>query len=123
MKFLTIIASIFLFAGAAIAQTGTVSGTVTFTDGSALHDASVQLVQTRQTTRTDENGGYRFENVPPGRYTVLVHLEGFADASKSATVTSGGAVALDFQLQIASLEEQVTVTASGAEQSILDSFQ
>lgn len=123
MKFLTIIAFIFLFAGVAIAQTGTVSGTVTFTDGSALHDASVQLVQTRQTTRTDENGGYRFENVPPGRYTVLVHLEGFADASKSATVTSGEAAALDFQLQIASLEEQVTVTASGAEQSIFDSFQ
>ena len=123
MKLLSIILSIMLLASAALAQAGTISGKVTFTDGAALHGASVQMVQTRQTAQTDGNGAYRFENVPPGRYTIMVHLEGFSDATKQVVVADGAVATLDFQLQITSLEEQVTITASGTEQSTFDSFQ
>ena len=61
--------------------------------------------------------------MPPGRYTVLVHIEGFADATRIVTVASGAAAAVDFAMQISALKEQVTVTASGTEQSVFDSFQ
>lgn len=122
-KFLSIAAFIFLFSGGVFAQSGSISGTVTFVDGSVLHDVTVQLDQTKQTTLTDKNGNYKFENIEPGQYTVLAHLEGFADARRPVTVADGSAATLDFRLQIASLEEQVTVTASGAEQSVFDSFQ
>jgi len=54
---------------------------------------------------------------------VLVHLEGFADASQVVTVANASNQSVDFQLQIASLQEQVTVTSSGTEQSVFDSFQ
>lgn len=106
------------------AQTATVSGNVTYGgDNTPLHDATVQIVQLKQNTITDDSGNYRFENVPAGRYTILVHIEGFADASRIVDVKSTGASAIDFKLQISSLKEEVTVTSSGTEQSVFDSFQ
>ncbi len=122
MKIRFIAAALFLLAGSALGQSK-ISGKVTYGDDLPLHDASVSITQTRQSTRTDENGRFEFVNVPAGRYTLLVHLEGFADATKMVTVAAGTDVTLDLELQIASLKEQVTVTASGSPQSVFDSFQ
>src|SRR5690606_25404787 len=82
-----------------------------------------QIVQTKQTTETDEDGTYQFADVVPGRYTLLAHLEGFSDASRVVTVTAGGESIADFKLGITSLKEEVTITASGTEVSVFDSFQ
>jgi iron complex outermembrane receptor protein len=123
MRSICIIAFIVFVSSAAIAQNGTISGRVTFGGTTALHDVSVQVSQTSQSTRTDTEGNYSLTDVPPGRYTVIVHLEGFSDEAKIVTVAAGANVNLDFQLQIASLREQVTVTSSGTEQSVFDSFQ
>lgn len=101
---------------------GTIKGKVTYGDNVALHDASVSIVQTRQSARTDDSGNFEIPNVPAGRYTVLVHLDGFSDATQVVTIQSSP-VSLDFRLQLISLKEQVTVTASGTEQSVFDSFQ
>lgn len=104
-------------------QNASISGKVTFGNQTALHDADVQIVQLSRSTRTDTEGNYSFADVPVGRYTLLVHIEGFSDATKTVTVSAGSPLTLDFQLEIAALKEQVTVTASGAEQSVFDSFQ
>ncbi len=105
------------------AQSATISGKVTFGQNTALHDASVQIVQLQRTTRTDTDGNYSFNDVPPGRYTLLVHVEGFSDSTRAINITSGSSATLDFQLEIISLREQVTVTSTGTEQSVFDSFQ
>ncbi|HKP70154.1 MAG TPA: TonB-dependent receptor [Pyrinomonadaceae bacterium] len=111
-------------AGFSLAQgTATVSGTVSLTDSSVLHDAQVHLMQLKRTVQTGDDGTYKFDNVPPGRYTLLVHMEGFQDSSKAIEVTAGADLKFDFQLAIASIKEQVTVTASGTEQSVFESFQ
>ena len=102
---------------------GTISGTVSLSDASVLHDAQVHILQLKRSVETDDSGAYKFTDIPPGRYTVLVHMEGFADSSKTVEVTAGAEVRADFQVEIASIKEQVTVTASGTEQSVFDSFQ
>ncbi|CAN5290445.1 TonB-dependent receptor [soil metagenome] len=113
-----------LFSVAVFAQTnGKISGKVSYDNKKPLHDATVQVIQSKQTVSTDENGVYEFTNIPPGRYTILVHLEGFADATKIVDVKDGTNLTVDFALQITSLKEQVTVTTSGNEQSVFDSFQ
>ncbi len=123
-KYIFIAAAFILFsAAAAFGQNGTIAGTVSYTDGTVIHDAAVQILRTDRSARTDESGGFRFENVPPGRYSVTVHVEGFADQVKTVSVSAGSDVTLEFKLQIASLREQVTVTASATEQGFLDSFQ
>lgn len=121
MRSFLIIAAILICTGASFAQ-AKITGKVTYGDDLPLHDASVSLVQTRQSTRTDANGTFEFADVPAGRYTVLVHLEGFADATRPVTVGTE-VITADFKMQITSLKEQVTVTASGTEQSVFDSFQ
>jgi len=120
---LNISALLFIFSITAFAQTGKISGKVTYSENTPLHDASVQITQLKQTASTDEAGNYVFENVPAGRYTILVHVEGFADSAKTVILTANGAATVDFQMQISSLKEQVTITSSGTEQSTFDSFQ
>lgn len=104
-------------------NTGTISGTVTIGDKTTLHDADIQITQLRRTVHTDTSGKYTFADVPPGRYTILVHMEGFADSLRVVTVLAGQNTEANFELAIASIKEQVTVTAAGTEQSVFDSFQ
>ena len=103
--------------------TGNISGTVMISDSTVLHGAEVHILQLKRSVQTDDSGNYQLNDLPPGRYTVLVHKEGFADVSKIVDVASGSSVKADFQLTIASIQEQVTVTSSGTEQSVFDSFQ
>jgi iron complex outermembrane receptor protein len=105
------------------AQDAKISGKVSYGGNIFLHNASVQIVQLRRTTATDKEGFYEFSNIPPGRYTLLVHIEGFSDAVKIIDVAAGDNLNVDFQLQISGIKEQVTITSSGTEQSVFDSFQ
>lgn len=108
---------------AAAQATGNISGKVTFgSDNSPLHNAAVQIVQPRRTVQTDDNGNYTFTNMPAGRYTILAHQEGFGDMTKTVVLSAGANAGVDFQLQLAGVKEQVTVTASGAEQSTFESI-
>ncbi len=81
------------FVTASMAQTsttGTVEGTVADQAGAVISGASVTLsgpnLIRAQTATTDSNGMYRFNQVPPGKYTVSVGaMSGFA-ASKQENV-------------------------------------
>lgn len=116
-------ALLLLFSLSIFAQDGKITGTVTYETGLAIHDASVQLLRENRTTTTDAEGRFEFNGLRPGRYSVLVHVDGFADTTRAVVVNGSEASDVDFRLSIASLNEQVTVTASGTEQSVLDSFQ
>ena len=114
---------IFTFSGFA-QNAGTIRGTVRLAgEDTVLHQASVQIVELKRNTVTDNDGNFQFTNVSPGRYTITVHQEGFADSSKQVQIDAGANAVADFQLTILGLKEQVTVTASGAEQSIFDSIE
>lgn len=102
--------------------TATISGKVVYTaDQATLHGATVQIVQLKKTVQTDDNGLYKFENVPAGRYTILVKMDGFSDSAKTVEVNANAT--LDFELQIAGVKEQVTISATGSEQVAGEAFQ
>ncbi len=113
--------SVLLSAGAFAQATGSISGRVTFGDA-PLHEASLQIVELRRTTVTDNDGRYTFSDLPPGRYVLIAHQEGFADVSRSVTVTAGATATADFRLQIRGVRESVTVTASGSEQPVFEAI-
>ena len=126
MKFKIIILLTFaiLNLSPAFAQTaGILRGTViSEVNRVPVSGASVQITQLRRNAETDENGVYAFTNVPDGTYTVITHLEGFSDRAQTVRV-AGGAATLDFSLSLAALREEVTITASGTEESVFESFQ
>lgn len=127
MQFKLIILLLFIFSSvtAAFGQSGaTIRGTVTSeANNQPVGGAAVQITQLRRTVETDENGAYEFAGVPDGTYTIVTHLEGFSDRAQTVRVSGAAAVALDFSLSLAALREEVTVTATGAEESVFESFQ
>lgn len=123
MKIVSSTALLLLLSAAAFAQSATISGTVTYSRNIPLHDVTVRVSQTGQTARTDSEGRYTLSDIAPGRYTLIYHLEGFSDVTRVVTVSAGASLNIDIELPVLALREQVTVTASGEEQSVFDSFQ
>ncbi len=91
--------------------------------GDPLHHAAVLIVELSRRTETDVEGRFEFTNVPPGTYAVIAHLHPLADARRTGEVPAGGVAELDFRMAIGPVHEEITVTASGREQTTLEAFQ
>jgi hypothetical protein len=106
----------------AFAQTsrGTLSGTVTDSQGALVANAGVTITQhgtnvTRQTT-TNSSGIYRFDAVDLGTYDVSVKAAGFATENKTGIdIQSAHTASIDFTLKVGNASEVVNVEASGLE--------
>jgi len=82
-----------LFGPHVAAAQSVVSGTVTDPQSAVVPDARVALMSGRsevRTTRTDAQGRYRFEAVPPGTYSVVVSASGFQAATSTSVTLSAG---------------------------------
>jgi len=104
--------------------TGTLKGAVTLADGgNPLHKATVTIVQLRRSVETTDDGSFQFNDVPAGTYEVLARTTALTDERKSVTISEGQIATVTFAMRLATVREQVTVTASGREESTFDSFQ
>lgn len=105
-------------------STASISGRVTLGESDQpIHNVLVTILQLKRTVNTDEDGRYSFQSVPPGRYDVVAHLDRVPDTVKSITITQGSNTVLDFEIRLAGVREEVTVTATGAEQALSSSIQ
>lgn len=119
--------SILLLSITAFAQssavTGTIHGTVTLQpSGVTARNAVVTIAELKKSVLTDYNGAYEFNNVPAGKYQVIAHLDRVPDVVKTMEATTGNQT-LDFQLTLAPVSEQVTVTATGSAEAVGSSYQ
>lgn len=109
---------------AAQESVGTINGTVkSELSGELIPNVTVTITQLKRSIQTDENGAYQFTGIPAGRYTIVTHVDGFSDKAQTVNLIGGAALAVDFNLSLASLREEVTITASGTEESTFESFQ
>jgi hypothetical protein len=95
----------------------TVEGTVVDEDGTFLPGATVTARNPEtgytKSVVTHTDGSYRLTGIPPGNYEMEVSLQGFATRlRKGLTFNVGGKVTIKFTLQPATLEEEITVTAT-----------
>jgi outer membrane receptor protein involved in Fe transport len=109
-------ASLFLIASAAFATVfGTVRGIVHDPQHRPVSNATVLLKAKNsdytQTTQSDVNGDFHFDAVPLGEYAVSVSQLNFAAQQQSLIVLSGTAPVLHFELQLASQNQSITVSA------------
>jgi iron complex outermembrane receptor protein len=103
---------------------GTLRGTVTLeTSGTPIHNVIVTISQLKRSAETDEKGGYEFQNVPPGRYDLIAHLDRVPDSVQTVEVSGSGITTADFQIRITARREEVTVTATGGEETSFNSIQ
>ncbi|MGQ0641177.1 MAG: TonB-dependent receptor domain-containing protein [Gemmatimonadaceae bacterium] len=97
------------------AQTGSIRGRVN--DASAargLADVQVLVSGTRIGAITGADGAYTLANVPAGAREVTARRLGYQPLTKTTTVAAGGAVTVDFDLNVSALNlSEVVVTGSG----------
>jgi iron complex outermembrane receptor protein len=87
---------------------GTLSGKVTASEkNAALSGASVYIPDLKLGVITDNDGNYKFNNLPSGTFLVEVHYVGFKTLTK--TVTVSGPVSLDFSLSNQFVEESAVI--------------
>src|SRR5215212_4950207 len=108
-----------------IAQsTGNINGSVSLTpSGQPMHGIRLILSPLGKSVDSGEDGTYEFRDVVPGTYEVIARSPGLADERKKVQLTAGATVTADFELKLASVHENVTVTATGREQSTLELVQ
>src|SRR5205823_4273924 len=106
-----------LFAGPAAAQEqrGTIEGLVKDSSGAVLPGVTVEARSGGSgvlSATSDSTGNFRFPSVLPGTYEISATLAGFKSAKVSnVEVKLGSVKSVDFNLQLASVTENVTVTA------------
>ena len=94
-------------------NTGTIRGEVTFTaSGEPVHGAVVLVVGPSLVALTDENGIFEIPEVRSGTYEVLAQREHLTAARQTVTVPAGQAVVVDFTLDLTTIHEELTVTAT-----------
>ena len=103
-------------AAGAQTETGRITGTVTDATGAVLPGVTVNLKADAtgavQSTATDSNGRYAFENVAPGAYQLSCELAGFTGQTSKVAVAAGQALSLETKLEIGAQTEAVEVTGS-----------
>ncbi len=120
IKSMVAISTVLLLMGSmsyAQTRTGSIRGIVTDTEGEFLPGATVELSGEKlmggvRSLITSEKGKFRFPSLTPGEYEVTVTMEGFQPSKRTELkVNLGGTVTVDVTLNLATLEESVTVSA------------
>lgn len=89
----------FLFCSTlAVAQTGTVKGKITTSEGQPAEYVNIGLLGTKKVATTNANGEYTLEDIQPGNYVLKVSFVGLESQSKEVQVTSGTTSTVDFSL-------------------------
>jgi hypothetical protein len=111
-----LLASTHAFAqGGGASTTGSINGKVADSSAGVLPGVTVTVASPSlmgvQTAVTDSGGNYRFPSLPPGTYTVTFELPGFNTLKReNIQISMGFTAAVNAELQVASLQETVTVT-------------
>lgn len=108
------LASVFAATALAQTQTATLRGTVVDSSGAVVPAASATLTNTDQgrswKSTTNEEGGYVFVQIPPGKYALAVEAKGFKRYQRTGmTLEVAQVAALDVTLELGALSEVVEV--------------
>ncbi|MFL6337372.1 MAG: carboxypeptidase regulatory-like domain-containing protein [Pyrinomonadaceae bacterium] len=106
----------FVMAGAQESR-GSLNGTVTDPNGAALPGATVEIrnvdTNVANTATTNEEGAYSFPLLNPGRYTLTVTAQGFANTTReNIEIRVSEKITLDVPVSVTGVGETVTTIAS-----------
>jgi hypothetical protein len=101
--------------------TGSLAGEVTDPSGAVVPNAKIFVLGDRwsKTLSTDGAGRYEVDELAPGTYEVSVSSDGFAPLDRAGLVVSAGVLArMDAPLNLAVLQQAVTVTAQDSDRYV-----
>ncbi len=93
-----------------------VEGTITDSAQQRIINAQIKLKATstaqERITTSDQEGRYHFNSLLPGIYELQVEVNGFRIVKANIEAVAGSRVRRDFRLELATLNEQITVESS-----------
>jgi hypothetical protein len=96
--------------------TSAITGRVTDSSNGVIPGATIRILRDGQlvgSVVSDGGGQYRFPNLAPGTYEVLVQLSGFRSVrARNVQVMSGRETTLSHTLEVGAMSESVTVDAA-----------
>ena len=121
IRFLVLIALIAIPVAPALAQAlgaGTVAGTIVDPDNAVVPNANVTIANpvtgyTRSAV-TNQDGTFRFDNVPPNSYQITISASGFNPATQNVNVRTSVPISVKIALTIGAATETVTVSGANA---------
>ncbi|HEY6991037.1 MAG TPA: carboxypeptidase-like regulatory domain-containing protein, partial [Bryobacteraceae bacterium] len=98
-------------------ERGSIRGTIFDPSGAAVPGVTVSAISPatgiKTSTVTTGAGNYNIPQLPPGNYTVQAEGTGFKKTVRENVVVEvSGVTALDFNMEVGQVNEQVTVTAA-----------
>ncbi len=114
-----VLALSFAISAAGQSNSGDVTGTITDSSGAAIGGAAVSAVNEatgiKSVSTANNEGSYRFTNLPVGTYTISAAFKGFSTTSlKGVTVDLNNTVTTNLVLAVGSSTVTVEVSEAGA---------
>lgn len=110
-RFITVLFAFAIISQPALAQTGDIQGTVyQRSTGRTLAGANVRILETDQSQKTDENGIFRFTELPEATYVFIVtHPTETIPTEVSVKISSGDTTEVKIHLGVAAKLETIIV--------------
>ncbi|HEY6804324.1 MAG TPA: TonB-dependent receptor [Pyrinomonadaceae bacterium] len=122
IRFVYLFALVLISAAAIFAQglgSGTVDGVVVDPNNAVVTNASVTISNPvsgyNRATVTNQDGTFRFDNVPFNNYQVSISANGFSQNTQNISVRTSVPISLKLPLAVSSATETVTVTGGTAD--------
>jgi TonB dependent receptor/Carboxypeptidase regulatory-like domain/TonB-dependent Receptor Plug Domain len=97
---------------------GEIQGIVHDPQHRPIHGATVVLrsgtSDLTQSLTTDQDGGFRFQTVPFGDYSITVSQAGFASFTQPLSLASGTSPILHFELSVAPVQQSVSIAGQSS---------
>ena len=105
-------------------ELGQIEGSVFMEEiDSPLHGAHILVIELGRSTLSQADGSYEFNNVPPGRYQVIAHVDSvFTDETQAVDVVAGETTTVNFSLGLSAQRYEITVTGGEKEEIPFESF-
>jgi hypothetical protein len=128
MKYIRLFILVTTLGSSALAQSGTISGTVAGRDGRPLDGVQIRLSGTNYSVSTKSDGRYGMVRVPPGVYTVTAVRSGYLTAeitgvSVVANVTRSLDIRMDQGTFTSITNETIAVERPGRETQVVGAAQ
>jgi iron complex outermembrane receptor protein len=94
-----LLAGCMLWAAGVMAQTGTVKGKITTTDGKPAGEVNIILKQINRAAIAAADGSYMLRNIKAGSYTINVSHMGLQTIEKNIIVTADAVLDINFSLK------------------------
>ncbi len=94
-------------------NTGIIEGKITSSEGEPVAGANIAIKENQKGTSSDNNGKFIIQNIPPGKYTLIVSAVGYAEYEKQLSIQSGQTEKLEITLNTTTEElGEVVVTGT-----------